>query len=414
MMGQMRRNIAKIVTGTALGQGIVVAVSPILTRLYGPADFGVVSLYTAVISVLIVVGSLKYDTAIPLPADEHASRSLVALSVVIVVLIAGGMFLVIALAGNKIVLPIGKELVPYAYLIVLGFLLGGVYQVLSYWAVRRRDYGAIAITKASQGVGTATTQVALGFLGGPLGLLLGDIVGRFAGFGYLLRRSGLRHQKKIVNRKSIMSAARAYRKFPAISAPAGFMNALGLNLPAILIAQYWGISAAGAYAIVQRVFGAPMALIGRSVVQVYYGEASACLNSGSGKLLELFNKVVSQLAALAVPVALAAFAAPWLFEPLFGEKWKEAGYVAAALGVMFALQVVVVPISQTLQITGRQGSQLIWDIGRLILVVLVFYVSDRLSLKFLSAICVYSVCMVVSYLFLYLMCRNSAADVARP
>ncbi|MGR6001543.1 hypothetical protein ACT7C7_27765 [Bacillus cereus] len=46
-------------SGTALGQIIVFLSSPILTRLYSPEDFGVLNLYTSILSFLLVLCSFK-------------------------------------------------------------------------------------------------------------------------------------------------------------------------------------------------------------------------------------------------------------------------------------------------------------------------------------------------------------------
>ena len=55
--GVFARSVTVLAGGTALGQAIVTLASPLLTRLYGPEDFGVLALYTAILSILLVVAS---------------------------------------------------------------------------------------------------------------------------------------------------------------------------------------------------------------------------------------------------------------------------------------------------------------------------------------------------------------------
>jgi O-antigen/teichoic acid export membrane protein len=50
-----------------LGQAITVLVSPILTRLYTPEDFGVFGVYASILGIVTVVASLRYEYALPLP-----------------------------------------------------------------------------------------------------------------------------------------------------------------------------------------------------------------------------------------------------------------------------------------------------------------------------------------------------------
>ena len=65
------RNVAVLAGGTALGQGLAVLASPLLTRLYTPSGFGVLAAYTSIFSILLVVVALRYELAIPLPEDDE-------------------------------------------------------------------------------------------------------------------------------------------------------------------------------------------------------------------------------------------------------------------------------------------------------------------------------------------------------
>ena len=55
------RNMVLLAGGSALGQGVVVLSSPILTRLYTPQDFGALAVYIALISILSSVVSCRYE-----------------------------------------------------------------------------------------------------------------------------------------------------------------------------------------------------------------------------------------------------------------------------------------------------------------------------------------------------------------
>ena len=49
------RNISLATIGTAVSQGILVAVLPLLTRLYEPSDFALLAIYTSLIGLFVVV-----------------------------------------------------------------------------------------------------------------------------------------------------------------------------------------------------------------------------------------------------------------------------------------------------------------------------------------------------------------------
>ncbi len=70
--GRFARSVAVVTAGTALGQGLVLASAPLLTRLYTPADFGVLAVYSSIVSLVAVVGALRYELAIALLRHNKA------------------------------------------------------------------------------------------------------------------------------------------------------------------------------------------------------------------------------------------------------------------------------------------------------------------------------------------------------
>ncbi len=46
--GEFTRNVLTLMTGTTIAQAIPIAISPILTRIYTPQDFGVYALFVSI------------------------------------------------------------------------------------------------------------------------------------------------------------------------------------------------------------------------------------------------------------------------------------------------------------------------------------------------------------------------------
>ena len=76
----MLRNVITLITGTAIAQAIPIAISPVLTRIYSPDDFGVFALYLSITSIIAIVATGRYELAITLPAknEEDAVTNLMA------------------------------------------------------------------------------------------------------------------------------------------------------------------------------------------------------------------------------------------------------------------------------------------------------------------------------------------------
>ncbi len=174
--GAFARSVLTLASGTAIAQLLLALAMPVLARLYTPADYGALAVYASTLTVLLVVASLRYEVAIPLPEDEAVAGSLLVLALILVGAMTAVVSLVVWLGGDAFVAAVKVPVLrPYRWLIPVGFLGAGTYQALSYWAIRRGAFSRVARTKLSQGIGQVVTQIALGLArAGAPGLLIGD------------------------------------------------------------------------------------------------------------------------------------------------------------------------------------------------------------------------------------------------
>lgn len=74
------KNTVAILNGTIVGQAIVFLSLPMLSRVFTPTAFGTLQSLQAVLAVLLITSSLRYEIAI-LSADEKDVRGVVRLCV---------------------------------------------------------------------------------------------------------------------------------------------------------------------------------------------------------------------------------------------------------------------------------------------------------------------------------------------
>ena len=74
-------NIMTLMLGTTVAQAIPIIISPILTRIYSPEEFGLLILFMSIVSILSVIVSLRYERAIIQPLDDEDAISLVVISI---------------------------------------------------------------------------------------------------------------------------------------------------------------------------------------------------------------------------------------------------------------------------------------------------------------------------------------------
>jgi lipopolysaccharide exporter len=379
------RGALTIALGTGAGQLIVVVSSPILTRLYGPSDFGVYAVATSIMAVLISVICLRYEVVIPLPESDAVAADVLALCLLVTLVLAAAAAVVLGVAGSALLTLVGAgPLSPYSALLALGVFGGGVVAAFTGWAVRTKSYSEIAANRVTQSGTLVAAQLSLGILGlGPFGLLVGVVAGSVAGSSRLAWVAWKSHATsfKRVSRTGMLSAATRYKRFPILSGPSALLNTFGLELPVLLVVAFFGAAVGGQYALAQRVIALPATLIGGAIAQVYFAEGARRAQQRPEELRGLFLRTSRSLALTGLgPFALVALAAPFLFGPVFGANWREAGLYVAILAPMFYLQFVASPTGATLDILERQDLHLSREIVRVSLLVGAVFLSSALHL----------------------------------
>jgi O-antigen/teichoic acid export membrane protein len=131
-------------TGTAIGQCIAVALAPVLTRIYSPAMFGVLGLFTAALTILSVVAALRYEMALPLTQSDEDASNLLAVCMVALVCTTGLGCIILSVLSlwNPPAMLLGT-LAPYRWLLPVGFFCIGAYNVMVYYATRVAAFNVI-------------------------------------------------------------------------------------------------------------------------------------------------------------------------------------------------------------------------------------------------------------------------------
>ena len=79
------KNVLAMVSGTTLAQLLPLAVSPLLTRYYTEADFGIMGTITSISDIIAVAICGRYQLAIMLPKSRQKAFSLSVLSIIIAI-----------------------------------------------------------------------------------------------------------------------------------------------------------------------------------------------------------------------------------------------------------------------------------------------------------------------------------------
>jgi len=402
------RNIATLMTGTALAQAIPIAISPILTRLYSPEEFGIFALYMAIVSIASVAVTGRYEMAILLPKRDGDAFNVVALAMGLSGAVSGLLFLSVMLFNRFFSDLLGAPgLSRWLYWVPASTLLVGVYQSLNYWSNRKGHYRRLAISRVTQSGSSAMVQLGGGYGGsGATGLVGGQLIGQalssvvLGGLIYKEDHAQVRKIKKL----RLIAMARRYSNFPKYLIAAHGINIASSQMPVILLSMLFTTATAGFYTLTQRVMGAPMSLIAGAIGDVFRQEAShSYVQQGNCK--DIYWKTFKRLVMIAAPLSvLFFFVAPWVFGFVFGPAWRVSGEYAQILTPVLFFGFVVSPLSAMFMIAEKQRMDLAWQLCFFVAVGGSFFIghlfsSAKVSLAVFSF--AYSAMQVVSGLISY-------------
>ena len=397
------KNVVWIASGTAAAQAITILCTPVATRLYSPADFGVLTVFAAVIGIIGQLSTLRYSVTIPLADDEALAGNVLKLCFLITFVLSLFLGVIVFLFGSFLAAKFSaSHAAPYLWLLPVCLFGTGLYEALSSWAIREKNFKLIARTNLTQGVSSSGIKIGLGWLGiKPLGLLLGLLASQMAGSGSLFFK--LINEKPFVFQsiswKGIVYAAKRFSRFPLLQFWSRLLLSLGAQLPSIFMATFYGVEIVGLFGLAYSMVNLPMNLLGASVAQVYYAEIATYGKSRPDKIHNLSISVIKKMFFVGIiPIGALMTAGPWMFSLVFGVEWHDAGVYAKILSVLIMGQFVSTPIMHCLDVLERQGLQFFLNVIRILLVVSVFMLCVRYGLSSKSTVLWYSVLFFAYYI----------------
>jgi O-antigen/teichoic acid export membrane protein len=398
-----------------LGQVLVLATTPLISRLYTQSEVGEFGLFLSFLSVGVVASTARYELAIPSAETDQDALAilLLTLSLSVPVAFLGGICLWLLIKSN--ILAFGALPSWTAIVIVPALVLLGAFTALRYWFVRERRFGELGRVIALQGAARAFVPVVLGFAHiGSVGLMSGEIAGRGVGVGRMLRTAyaGLR-DARLKSWPVVREVAARHWKYPGVLLPSGLLDVCGLALPVPLISQEYGVAAAGSFLLVQRLTAVPASLVGASVGDIFHSRMAEAMAANPVLAKGILDRAALRLLKFGAVVFLpAAFIAPFVLPPLLGPQWKDSGVLLTAVIPWSLASLIVTPLSRVLAISDKKELKLIYDCSALILLIGAILIGSRLRLGLVATIFLTSAGQVIAYVLYFLLIRRACQSSA--
>ncbi|MBN1123654.1 MAG: oligosaccharide flippase family protein [Sedimentisphaerales bacterium] len=364
---QFFKNISIVMTGTIVAQGIGFAIAPVISRLFTPSDFGVLGSFNSVLIFLAAFVTLQYAQAIMLPKRDQDAANVFAASILSVFIVSLIALLVAYLCSDWLLeLLKSPQSAWLLWFLPLGVFVAGINQSFQAWCVRRKAFAKTASSQMVRAGSIGTLQIVSGLLHQGSGGLITSIITANGIASVNLSRQVFVTDRKLLkeslNWRQIGKKAKEYRDFPIYSATQTAMNALSQGLPVLLLAHFYGIAVAGAYAFGLRLLSVPINFVLIALRQVLFQKASETYNKG-GRLLPLFIKITSGLFGIAsIPSLILFIWAPQIFTWMFGAEWHTAGIYARWLIPWIAVLFCNAPASLCGRILRQQRNLFIFEL----------------------------------------------------
>jgi O-antigen/teichoic acid export membrane protein len=362
--GEFKKNVMVLLTGTVIAQAIPIAISPILTRLFSPEDFGLLAFYMAICSIMAVAAGGRYDLAIIEPKEEKEAKHLVVGSLILTFIFSLFIFIVILLFNKQItVLLRNPEISNWLYFVPVSIMLISVYSIFTYWLNRQGRYKDMSINRVTSSGSTTLMNLALGVSKLKIGsLLIGYIFGQLITVVLLIKK--IMKDGFSYNKKEMIVVLKKYNHYPKYLIASTFAGEASAQVPIILLSSFFGVSISGFFSLANRVIVLPLTIIGNAIGEVYRKQATNEFNE-NGNCLRLYLKTIASLAIVGfLPLIVLLFFSEPLFAFVFGEKWRAAGTFASYLSFVIFFQLVSTPTSYTIVFIKGQKIDLILQIAR--------------------------------------------------
>jgi O-antigen/teichoic acid export membrane protein len=365
--------------GTIVSQLIPIAISPVISRLFTPADFGVYSLYTAITGILWIFTSLKYNQAIVIAKNEEEASGLLIFSISSTIGISILSGLIFFGFGDYILMWIGEPaLSAWIWVIPLTILFNGLLITLVQWFNRKSKYKAMSEQKIVMSSTMAVSNLLTGFYNlTSNGLILSNFLGFFSGTFFLLFKghvfSSIKQYYKVFTCRKWKTLLTKYKQFPLYSLPQALMFQLYIYLPVFFINSTFSSETLGAYTMTRRILVLPATVLIGSLGQVYYQKAAQMYASQRYKLYAFTrNTFILIFSTVAIGSLGVGYFLPDIFSFVLGADWVFSGVIGQYLLIYLVLYISISPFFQIYLVSKNNKFQFYWELFRL-LTILVFF-----------------------------------------
>ena len=390
-----------MLTGTVLAQALPLLAAPLLTRLYSPEAFGLLTLFMGVAGSLAVLATCRMDLAVVLPKSDERAKETAGFAIITTLIVCT--LTVVVLATLVIS---GAVSFPASWIWVVPTMIAllASYQLASGLATRNQSFRRIATASVINQACYVVTSIAIGAVSSvALGLVFARTLGQLLA-SLMLGHGVIYDSFRSVGKVSWVKATgifKEFKQFFIFNTPYSLIGSVARDAPIYIFSAFSALGAAGYFGLARTVLMAPTLLASNAFSQVFYREAVALKGTVRLEAITL-NLLRIGFITLAPIFAFCTVWGDHLFVFVFGERWHTSGQLAMALAPAAWLAIQTGWPERLFEVNQRQGVsfgiQLLSDALTTSMVAAVYLVTENV----IYAIIMFSLCNV-AYHHLYLI-----------
>lgn len=362
---QFARSVSILAGGTATSQLLTIGATPLLSRLYTPADYGLLALFGAVSGIVATAITLRYETAILLPKKENDAITVVILSLVVALVFGMALSIITWVLPENFKEILGiSSLGNWLPVTIFAAIGGALIATTTGWLNRKGAYKKIAQLRISQTAAGVFISIVLGLLGLGSGLIIAQLIGMLVGL--VLITFQLMPLIKRINVIALLKTARQHQAAPKYLLPTALLDVGTMQLPIVLITAWFSTEAAGQFSMAWRLLALPTTLIGSAVGQVFFQRFTQAWPDIVEARKLIFKTWIGLSLVGVLPMLVVMVYGESIFVLLFGNAWVESGTVARIIAPMLFAMLISSPTSSTYLVLGLQRYSLFFGLSVLI------------------------------------------------
>jgi O-antigen/teichoic acid export membrane protein len=351
VLSSQMKNVAKISSGTIMGQAISIITLPIITRIYGAKVMGIWATILAISAIIHAFCDLGLSNSIMIEEDEKEISTI---------------YRVVTRLSNIICALSGFVVFPYYIFIkrydlfeaiILSFFMV-IYTITMKqvntcytWLNRYKKYNVLMKNPLINYTTVALFSITLGLLGlKTYGYFLGVILGQV--FTLVNMRGHLPLKDVTFGRGKIKQVCAKYRYFMKFQMPNSIMNQFRQQLPDLLIGTFFGDTLLGYYSLAMKILNIPVTNIGQALGKVFFQTISELKRQGQEIRQYVIRNLFRATKIAIVPLIMFFAFGDIAVVVFFGNEFVVTGYI---------LRIVMFRIFFTFVSTATQGLDIVLE-----------------------------------------------------